>query len=267
MLPWLLALLHIMFANFMSKLIITIIAGVILLGGILFFTFSLYWQINVSPPQSNMERVTITTADDIKIAGDYSGESGRPAVLLLHMMPATKESWRDFSEKLVERGFQTLAIDLRGHGESEGGSQGYKKFSDKDHQASVKDVEAGVGFLKSKSASSISLAGASIGANLALQYAAEHLEVSKIILLSPGLDYRGVKTETVIGKLREGQSVYFIASLDDPYSADTVKVLSEMAPAHVERMVKVFENAGHGTAIFEKESEFVDEAIDWLLSS
>ncbi|MBI2639645.1 MAG: alpha/beta fold hydrolase [Candidatus Sungbacteria bacterium] len=214
-----------------------------------------------------MERVTITTGDNVKIAGNYAGESGRRGVLLVHMMPATKESWYDFSEKLVERGFQALAIDLRGHGESEGGPDGYKKFSDKDHRASIKDIGAGVEFLKSKKASSISLAGASIGANLALEYAAGHLEISKVMLLSPGLDYRGVKTEPVISRLRDGQSIYFVASLDDPYSADTVKTLSEMAPVYVEKVVKVFENAGHGTTIFEKEPAFMDEVAEWLTAN
>lgn len=212
------------------------------------------------------ERVILTTSDKIQIAGVYYGKPDQPAVLLLHMMPATKESWHRFSEMLAGRGFQVLAIDLRGHGESEGGPEGYKKFSDKEHYESMKDVEVGVEFLKSKSASSISLAGASIGANLALEYAAGHLEVSKAMLLSPGLDYRGIKTESAIGGLRDGQSIYFVASLDDPYSVETVKTLFLETPQVVEKQMKVFERAGHGTAIFEKEPVFMDEATNWLLS-
>lgn len=211
-----------------------------------------------------MEQVVLTAADGVKIAGAFYGKPDQPAVLLLHMMPATKESWHRFSETLAERGFQVLAIDLRGHGGSEGGPDGYKKFSDKEHYESMKDVEAGVDFLKSKSASSISLAGASIGANLALEYAAGHLEVSKVMLLSPGLDYRGIKTEPAIGRLRDGQSVYFVASLDDPYSAETVKTLFLETPQVVEKQIKVFERAGHGTAIFEKEPVFMDDIISWL---
>lgn len=219
----------------------------------------------ISTPMT--ERVFLTTTDGAAIIGDYSGKPSEPAVLMLHMMPATKESWRIFSEKLNTAGFQTLAIDLRGHGESEGGPQGYKRFSDAEHQASIHDAEAGIQFLKSKSPSKIFIAGASIGANLALQYAVEHPEVNGIVLLSPGLDYRGIKTEPLVGKLPKNQGVYFAASADDSYSADTVKKLFDMTPTGVKKELKMFERAGHGTTIFEKEPAFMDELVSWLLTT
>ena len=211
-----------------------------------------------------VERITLVTNDGKTIIGDYAGKPGEPAVLMLHMMPSIRASWREFSEKLNSAGFQTLAVDLRGHGESEGGPTGYKRLSDEEHQASINDVEAAIAYLKSKSASNLFIAGASIGANLALWYASEHQEIRGIILLSPGLDYRAIKTEAYARALRPGQAVYYVASRDDTYSADTVDTLSLQTPSGAKKDVKIFERAGHGTTVFEREPGFMDELAEWL---
>lgn len=219
------------------------------------------------------ETVQFQTTDGVTIFGLYThGDNpAQPAVLLSHMMPAAKESWDDFAQKLGEAGFQVLAIDLRGHGESveqmlnaKRQMLNYKKFTDEEHQKSILDLEAGVGFLKSKGVSEIHLAGASIGANLSLQYAAEHADTQSVILLSPGLDYRGVKTEPYAARLHEGQAAHYAAAGDDPYSAETVKTLHQKTPAGVKKELKVFEHGGHGTDIFSAHPEFVEELVRWL---
>lgn len=211
------------------------------------------------------EAVKIKTQDGIKIAGDYYDSPGDKAVLLLHMMPADRKSWVEFAEKLRAINFKVLAIDLRGHGESQGGPDGYKKFSDAEHQASISDVEASAEFLENKGVKNLYLAGASIGANQALKYLAEHSEAKSAVLLSPGLDYRGVKIVGLIKTLKENQAVFAVASEDDKYSFDSVNKLFEGVSLSNSRMIKIFENAGHGTTIFEKEPKFIDEVISWIL--
>lgn len=115
----------------------------------------------------------------------------------------------------------------------------YKKFTDSKHQKSVLDLGASVDFLKLKGVSKIHLVGASIGANLSLQYLTEHSDARSAILLSPGLDYRGVKTEERAAKLRAGQAVYYIAADDDPYSAQTVKTLYQKTPRRRNKRIKI----------------------------
>lgn len=212
------------------------------------------------------ERVEVKTKDNFSVVGDHypaSRDSAR-GLLLLHMMPATRTSWKAFAAKAELAGFSVLAADLRGHGESQGGPEGYKSFSDAEHQASRFDVEAAAEFLKSRGAKEIYLGGASIGANLALQYLAEHPETKAAFLLSPGLDYRGVKTEASAASLSRDQAVYYVASLDDQYSADAVRVLYDATPANIRKEIKLFGTAGHGTAIFGRQPEFTGEVINWL---
>lgn len=213
-----------------------------------------------------MERVELKTKDNVAIAGDYYSpkETSGRGLLLLHMMPADRASWRVFAGKMQARNFHVLAIDLRGHGGSQGGPDGYKNFSDNGHQASRRDVEAGAELLRSKGAGEIYLGGASIGANLALQYIAEYAAAKAAFLLSPGIDYRGVKTKPAAQALREGQAVYYAASKDDSYSAETVRKLFALTPSGAVKELKIFDAAGHGTAIFEREPEFMETIAIWL---
>lgn len=217
------------------------------------------------PQESFMsERVEFATKDGTKIIGDYYSVKSPRGVLLLHMMPADRKSWVEFAGKLQKAGFQALAIDLRGHGESEGGPNGYRNFSDSEHQASRLDVEAGAEFLKARGVSELHLVGASIGANLALQYLAEHPEVRSAILLSPGLNYRGVLTVPALEKVSEVQGAFFVAADDDAYSRDTVLELSQKFPFEGRRLLKIFDAGGHGTKLFEAHPEFMEELIEWL---
>lgn len=254
--------------------IMTVIkVGLAILGAaiILFAAIYLFKLKRQTPDKSaifvaNMERVEFKTKDNVAIVGDYypPKEASRRGLLLLHMMPADRASWRTFAGKMQARNFHVLAIDLRGHGESQGGPDGYKNFSDSGHQASRRDVEAGVDFMRTRGVADIYLGGASIGANLSLQYLAEYAAAEAAFLLSPGIDYRGVKTEPAAKALREGQAVYYAASKDDSYSAETVRGLFAVTPPGAEKELKMFNSVGHGTAIFEREPEFMETIAAWL---
>jgi alpha-beta hydrolase superfamily lysophospholipase len=161
-----------------------------------------------------------------------------------------------------------LAIDLRGHGESEMGPRGFQIFSNKDHQASIEDVEVAVNFFVGQGLplKKIILIGASIGANLALQFQSEHPEIKTSILLSPGLNYRGVETELVAKKINENQAVFITAGGEtDEYSTETAQMLFNMLKSKNKKL-KIIENAGHGTEILNSQRFLINEIILWIQS-
>lgn len=219
-------------------------------------------------PQS--EIISLVTKDNVRIHGNYyPGGSGR-GVLLLHMMPADRTSWIPFAGKLQEAGFHAFAIDLRGHGSSQGGPDGYKKFSDKEHQASFVDVEKAAEWFLKKGIEILHIAGASIGANLAVQYGSKHPEdTASMILLSPGLDYRGIRADVFVQDLAAGQAVFFVASSRDVVSSagqSAVEIAQKLYDACPSRKdIRRFEGDEHGTRILEKYPEFMDELVEWLL--
>ncbi len=211
-----------------------------------------------------MEDIFLKTSDGVRIAADiYDVARPKGWVVFLHMMPAMKESWRGLAQAFVREGYAGIAIDLRGHGKSvhreiytaDHEPLDYQKFSDEEHQRSILDVEAAVAHCVSQGAKpdQISFIGASFGANLALQYMCAHPEFLTAILLSPGLDYRGIIAKPLACTLHEGQRVLFVSSFDDDGNAKEVQELYEVTPPGVKKDIIFYETAGHGTMMLARE--------------
>ena len=216
----------------------------------------------------NMEKIYLITKDNIKIVANLYGVNN-PAgwVILVHMMPATKESWTELANDFQNAGYESIAFDLRGHGESDGGPEGYLNFSDSQHQKSILDLEAAADYLIKEwgaTPDKISFVGASISANLSLQYISENQQFKTAVLLSPGLNYRGIKTEPLVKNLKAGQKVFFISSRDDGEDAEENQKLYQSVPAGIEKEIKIYEDAGHGTMILENKSELKNLILEFL---
>lgn len=212
-----------------------------------------------------MQNKTFMTSDGVEISGLYDPSNEEKFVILLHMMPATKESWLPFMELLSQTGYGSLAIDLRGHGKSVNhGGLDYKTFSDKQHQKSLLDVEAAFEFLKDLGVEEedIVVMGASIGANLAIQFLQQHPHVLGAIALSAGIDYRGVVTDVPIQDLEEDQKILLLASSEDEYAFESAVELQELC--HGQTTFIKEKGLGHGTDLFVNKPELMDEVIEWI---
>lgn len=64
-----------------------------------------------------MQKVRLDSRD-IEMVGDHLPRKGAPFVLLSHGGGQTRHSWRGAGERLHALGFETLSVDLRGHGET-----------------------------------------------------------------------------------------------------------------------------------------------------
>lgn len=220
-----------------------------------------------------MKRVVIETEDGVRIVGAWMPLSApRGAALLLHMMPATKESFLPLQSALAEQGIASLAIDLRGHGESVEGCEGvrlaYQDFADSGHQESHKDVAAAAAWVLKETGfrhDRLLLCGASIGANLALAYVAAHPEVPAVAALSPGLVYRGIAATPATTALLRSQRLLMAASVEDVYAADSMEKLAERCLANI-RVLR-YQNAGHGTAMWEKEPNLLQAIVDSFVAA
>jgi pimeloyl-ACP methyl ester carboxylesterase len=102
-------------------------------------------------------KVVVTTSDKVNLAGVRFG-SGAHGVLLLPQRDTDLCPWWDYAVSLVNKGFQVLAIDMRGTGYSEAGTK-------LDYTA---DAVAGIAELKRNGATRVVVMGASQGAATAL---------------------------------------------------------------------------------------------------
>ena len=218
-----------------------------------------------------MERITYTTFDDVIIVGDWvTAPTTYGAVLLLHMMPADRKSWAKFQTMLTERGLASLAIDLRGHGESTKGPgdtrYDYKGFTDEEHQSSLNDVTEAFRWIRRRGMepSKIAVCGASIGANLAALLLIEEPEIAGAALLSPGKDYHGLNVLEDAGSVLNHQAVWATGSQGDDQDAyDSAEAYVKVVSSDDKTFVPL-ENVGHGTTILENNPDIATQLADWL---
>lgn len=248
-----------------KKTIVLVLFGVF---GILSALLFLNNEFNDGIQNKIMEKISFKTDDGVTIVGNY-WNGGEGAALLLHMMPATKESWNLFAEALHRAGYSVLAIDERGHGAStNGGRIDYKNFTDAEQQKKILDVRAADAWLGKDGKKLKLVAGASIGANLALQYQVENNLPIATVLLSPGFNYRGIETKLLATKLKDPQRVFYAgAKLDGRSSgltaaqmADELFTLSNIS----DKKLFISESDKHGTDLFALEPQLMSEILNWL---
>src|SRR3954469_16782574 len=156
---------------------------------------------------ANSRRITVRTDDGVTLGGTYFEASRRPApgVVLLPMLTRTHEDWAAAGARLADAGYAVIAIDFRNGGDATAASLEL-------------DVRAAKAFLRERPEvipNVFGVAGASIGANMAVIDAADDSAVQTIVLLSPGLDYRGLRTEAAIKKFG-GRAALLVSSTKDP---------------------------------------------------
>lgn len=205
------------------------------------------------------ERVVIRTVDGWSLVGDFSPGSSTTAVLLVHQLSSNRHEWGPLLARLgaAPSPTSTLAIDLRGHGESTTGPEGpthWPSFgNDRDRWAGLEhDIEAGVNYLRQRlPAAEVIIVGSSIGSTAAIRYAARDWRVGRIVALSPGLDYRGLRIlESAMEWLNTGRPLLALAAQGDTPSAEAVRELSRLDAGRNLVTAVIYENtAAHGVAM------------------
>jgi pimeloyl-ACP methyl ester carboxylesterase len=125
------------------------------------------------------DHVSFSTQDGGLIYADLYGKGSR-SVVLAHGGQFNKESWKPQAEALVAAGFQVLAFDFRGYGQSRGPGQ-TDIYSAPLHL----DVLAAVRYLHSHGAKTVSLVGGSMGGGAAADAVAvsEPGEIDRLVEL------------------------------------------------------------------------------------
>lgn len=189
-------------------LIFTLIISIILIVGC-----------GSTTPKKTLEgtdQITFTTSDGFTIKGKYYESNSSKSIILIHQLDSNKEIWNSFALELKEESYNVIAIDLRGHGSSEGE---WKDLNTNELNNMVLDVKEAAKFLREKNpGTKIGIIGASIGANVAINYGATN-EIDGVILLSPGLDYRGIKTDRTIRDLKK--PILIISGNGDRYAYES----------------------------------------------
>lgn len=115
-------------------------------------------------------------AEGLQLAGDAWGKPGDPLVLLLHGGGQHRGAWRDTGPRMAAVGYQVVAFDARGHGDSDWAPDG-----DYEPDAFVRDLVCLVAQLGGQRPA---LMGASLGGNAALAAVGQQrVDASALVLL------------------------------------------------------------------------------------
>lgn len=202
--------------------------------------------------------VTFRSADGRTLTGLFMEADDRPApaVILVPMLGRSRDDWQGVAQRLADANINALAIDL----------PAMSLPADPEQLlAWHEDILAASAFLAGRPADvipgAVGLAGASLGANLAASAAAADASVRSIALVSPSLDYRGVRIDAPLRQYG-ARPALLIASLHDPYAARSVRELAQDAPGP--RQVRWSSVAAHGSVLLSRDPDLVRSLVEWF---
>ncbi len=226
---------------------------------------------------------TFTTVDGVRVSAlvaQGSAAAGQPAVVLLHDLSNTKETWLSGTSLFVDllaKGYTVAAIDLRGFGTTPL-PQGRQVAVVADLDSSYRDVEAAIDWLGRQPAvdpARIALVGIGSGANIA--YVATGIMPSRVkaaVVVSAGLWESGTLKSVVVGTGWAGfapRGVLYLAGANDTVTAGT-RTLSyadlartlAAATAEPKSVLVVAGSADHGVDLLNNAAEAMPAVLSWL---
>ena len=202
--------------------------------------------------------VTFRAADGRSLTGLMFEADSRPsaAVVLVPMLGRSRDDWQAVGQRLAEANITALAIDLPGVA-LPGDAQSLAAWH--------RDIISAVMFLASRPADvrsdAIGIAGASLGANLAAVAAAADPSVRALALISPSLDYRGLRIEEPM-RTYGARPALLMASLQDPYAARSVRELAQEAAGPRDQRWSTI--PAHGTLLLQRDADMMRSLVEWF---
>jgi len=195
------------------------------------------------------QTITFPSKDGLIITGDlYISSTKNPYILLCHQAGSSRGEYREIAPKLVNLGYNCLAIDQRSGKEvnfvkNETAIKAKEKNLKNEYIDALPDIIAAIDYIKNRTEKPIILWGSSYSASLALTIAPKELKVGALIVFSPGEyfeqpDYVG----SYVGKI----SVPLLALSSKSEFADLEKLLTPV-PKGLKTLFKPTDEGKHGS--------------------
>ncbi len=221
------------------------------------------------------EKLLVTTLDGESIHADYFlGAADKPAsgsvVVLLPMNGADRHSWLPVRDELYAAGVATVAVDMRGHGESVG-ADGVLVTRRRDldlslYEGMVHDVSAVVKWLEARGyeAERIGLMGASVGCSIALRSGLADPRLAGVLTLTPGKKYMGLDSLAEVTAW-DGRPLALVSSEEeaDRGARPLHEALLGANPWSRAQLVLLEQTGIHGTQMFGPVPGIEDSLAAW----
>jgi alpha-beta hydrolase superfamily lysophospholipase len=233
----------------LRAVLVAVVAALLLAGG--------GPSVSAQTGRGTMRTMTIRTTDGRTLTALHAEAEQRPApaVVLVPMLGRPREDWQPLIERLIAANMSALLVDL---------PAATAPGEPKELASWQAVVHGGLEYLAGRPevrGGSIGVAGASLGANLAALAASGDSRVRSLALLSPSLDYRGVRIEGALRQYGERPAL-LLASLKDPYAARSARSLAGGAAGVRELLWS--EVPAHGTLLLANQPELARTLVEWF---
>ena len=207
--------------------------------------------------------VTFPTEDGVLLHATWKPSpagAAAPAVLLVHAFSRERRDLAVLADELLARGFSTLAVDLRGHGESvrKGGARiGLSPSLQTSPSAFPRDVEAACAWLRSR-ASRVGIVGFSLSGNLAALATASRWADAGVAVSA----YADRLPALAGSRPTASRGLLVLASEADPGRAESARALD--AAGRDPKAVVVYPGAAHALDLLTLEPGAKKATIEWL---
>lgn len=203
------------------------------------------------------QKVILQVSEEQSLIGDFYPENSNKGIILIHASNKDRTSWDFLIPELRREEYNIITFDLRGHGES---TTSLTEISQKDFNEMPSDVKAALNYLNEKNINEVSIIGASIGANIGINYAVKDPKIHRVVLISPGVEYKGINTLNSIK--RYNRPLLIMASEEDEYSWNSSNQLFSLSPSKVR--FEPYKGSLHGTEILKQNATSREILIKWL---
>jgi non-heme chloroperoxidase len=192
-------------------------------------------------------------ADGIRIAGDTWGDTSGPLVILLHGGGQTRHAWGGTGRQLGQAGYHAVALDARGHGDSDWSADG-----NYNQDLMVRDL---VSVITALGNARPVLVGASMGGGVSLVSAGEdRVDATALILVDivPRIETEGTgKIQAFMRQAPDG-----FASLEEVADAISTYRPYRARPHNLEGLGKNVRLGADGRYHWHWDPRYLDSTLD-----
>jgi len=210
------------------------------------------------------ERVTFSTADGLELGGTFYPARGGVAVVFTHMGFATQGSWRDFAERIRERGFPALTFDFRGYGRSYNDGVLLNADWPTRHSAYAVDARAAIQWVRGQGYTRILCIGADMGGTACINAALTEEIEGFVVVGSEYVSGEGAPVYPDDLVIPDAQKLFITTELDEERYVQSIQMLYDQSPEP--RDLVVLPGSAHGTGILftSQEDAFIESLLSFL---